>query len=153
MGKKRKTILLALAYAAVLVGLLLLQGLTMEGSLTKLTANIATLILTIPCLFLLKAYIRLKEMEAENKALEKTAKGEKTPEQTRSDFYQQMEQAGLSNREQEVAWLLFKSYRNLQIAEELYISEATVKKHVSRIYEKTGVMSRKEFREKYQGEE
>lgn len=153
MGKKRKTILLALAYAAVLVGLLFLQGLTMEGSLTKLTANIATLILTIPCFFLLKAYIRLKEMEAEKVTLEKAAKGEKTPEQLRSEFYLQMEQAGLSSREQEVAWLLFKGCRNLQIAEELYISEATVKKHVSHIYEKTGVMSRKEFRERYQEEE
>lgn len=152
MGKKSKAILLALAYASVLVGLLLLQWLTMEGSLTKLTANIATLILTIPCFFLLKAYIRLKEMEAEKCAFEKAQKGEKTAEQIRSDFFLQMEQAGLSNREQEVAWLLLKSYRNLQIAEELYISEATVKKHVSRIYEKTGVMSRKEFWEKYQGE-
>lgn len=150
MGKKRTAILLAGGYVAVLLGLLVLQGLTMEGSLTKLAANIATLVLAIPCFFLLKAYIRLKEMEAESKASEKAAKGEKTREQIRSDFYLQMEQAGLSNREQEVAWLLLKSYRNLQIAEELYISEATVKKHVSRIYEKTGVMSRKEFREKYQ---
>lgn len=152
MEKKRRAILLVLAYATVLVGLLLLQGLTMEGSLTKFAANIATLILTVPCFFLLKAYIRLKEMEAEKVTLEKAAKGEKTPEQVRSEFYLQMEQAGLSNREQEVAWLLLKGCRNLQIAEELYISEATVKKHVSRIYEKTGVMSRKEFREKYQGE-
>lgn len=152
MEKKRKTILLALAYVAVLVGLLVLQEMTMEGRLTKLTANIATLVLTVPSFFLMKAYIRLKEMEAVSKASEKAAKGEKTPEQIRCDFYLEMEQAGLSNREQEVAWLLLKSYRNLQIAEELYISEATVKKHVSRIYEKTGVMSRKEFREKYQGE-
>lgn len=152
MRKKRKAVLLALVYGAVLVGLLLLQGLTMEGSLTKFAANIATLVLTIPSFFLLKAYIRLKEMEAESKALEKAARGEKTQEQIRSDFYLQMEQAGLSNREQEVAWLLLKGQRNLQIAEELYISEATVKKHVSHIYEKTGVMSRKEFREKYQGE-
>jgi len=150
MENKRKAILLAFAYGAVFVGLLALQWLNMEGSLTKLTANIATLILTIPCVFLLKAYIQLKEAEAESCTAEKSAKGEKTAEQLRSEFYLKMEQAGLTAREQEVAWLLLKSYRNVQIAEELYISEATVKKHVSRIYEKSGVMSRKEFREKYQ---
>jgi len=60
MRKKRKAVLLALVYGAVLVGLLLLQGLTMEGSLTKFAANIATLVLTIPSFFLLKAYICLK---------------------------------------------------------------------------------------------
>ena len=149
MKKRRKTILLALAYAVVLIGLLALQSLTMEGSMTKLAANVATLILVIPSIFLFKTHIRLKEQEEKIKERETLEKGEKSPEQQQREFFEQMEQSGLSAREQEVAWLLYKGYRNLQIAEELYISETTVKKHVSHIYEKTEVSGRKEFREKY----
>lgn len=54
----------------------------------------------------------------------------------------------LSAREMEVAWLLYRGYTNRQIAEELYIAESTVKKHVSHVYEKMLVSSRKEWKEK-----
>lgn len=59
-----------------------------------------------------------------------------------------MEACALSERELEVAWLLYRGYTNRQIGEELYIAETTVKKHVSHIYQKLGVCSRKEFRAK-----
>lgn len=59
-----------------------------------------------------------------------------------------MEECGLSERELEVAWLLYRGYTNRQIGEELYIAETTVKKHVSHIYQKMDVCSRKEFRAK-----
>lgn len=52
----------------------------------------------------------------------------------------------ISERELEVAWLLYRGYTNRQIGEELYIAETTVKKHVSHIYQKLAVYSRKEFR-------
>lgn len=52
----------------------------------------------------------------------------------------------LSERELEVAWLLYRGYTNRQIGEELFIAETTVKKHVSHIYEKLGVTGRKEFK-------
>lgn len=55
---------------------------------------------------------------------------------------------GLTEREKEVAWLLYRGYTNRQIGEDLFIAETTVKKHVSHIYEKMQVMSRKEFRNK-----
>lgn len=54
----------------------------------------------------------------------------------------------LSKREMEVAWLLYRGYTNRQIAEELYIAETTVKKHVTHIYEKVQVFGRKEYKEK-----
>lgn len=57
-----------------------------------------------------------------------------------------MEGSELSERELEVAWLLYRGYTNRQIGEALYIAETTVKKHVSHIYQKTEVQSRKEFR-------
>ena len=54
----------------------------------------------------------------------------------------------MTNREAEVAWLLYRGYTNRQIGEELFIAETTVKKHVSHIYEKMQVSGRKEFRAK-----
>ncbi len=56
----------------------------------------------------------------------------------------------ISERELEVAWLLYRGFTNRQIGETLYIAETTVKKHVSHIYQKMDVCSRKEFRGKVQ---
>lgn len=50
----------------------------------------------------------------------------------------------LSPREREVLTLMARSYSNKQIAAELYISEATVKRHITTIYSRLGVKSRVE---------
>lgn len=49
---------------------------------------------------------------------------------------------GLSKREEEVAALLARGLSNKEIAEKLFISLATVKDHVHRILEKTGLPNR-----------
>lgn len=81
--------------------------------------------------------------------------GSRLPLQSYEEIYAHflavMEGRGLSERELEVAWLLYKGYTNRQIGEELYIAETTVKKHVSHIYQKMNVYSRKEFRAMVQG--
>ena len=51
---------------------------------------------------------------------------------------------GLSERETEVLVLAARGHSNRRIAEELFISEATVKRHLANIYEKVGVRSRNE---------
>ena len=51
----------------------------------------------------------------------------------------------LSRREFEVARLAAKGYTNAQIAEELFISIETVKRHMSTIFEKLGIDSRKQL--------
>lgn len=56
--------------------------------------------------------------------------------------------SGLSRRETEIGWLVLNGFSNIQLAETLYISLATVKKHLTHIYEKTGTNGRKEFAEK-----
>lgn len=53
--------------------------------------------------------------------------------------------SALSNRERQVAALIKRGLSNREIGEELYISEATVKKHVSHIFEKLGIESRRDL--------
>ncbi len=45
-------------------------------------------------------------------------------------------------REKEVVTLVIQGYSNAKLAKELTLSEVTIKKHLSRIYEKTGVKNR-----------
>jgi DNA-binding CsgD family transcriptional regulator len=52
---------------------------------------------------------------------------------------------GLSEREREIAKLVLRAYSTRQISRTLYISESTVQGHLSHIFEKVGVRSRREF--------
>jgi DNA-binding NarL/FixJ family response regulator len=53
--------------------------------------------------------------------------------------------AGLTEREAEIARLVLKGLPSLEIATVLGASDKTVRQHISRIYEKSGVSSRPEF--------
>lgn len=48
----------------------------------------------------------------------------------------------ITEREQEICTLLTRGFTNRQIADELFISEGTVKNYISSIYEKTGIHDR-----------
>jgi DNA-binding CsgD family transcriptional regulator len=50
---------------------------------------------------------------------------------------------GLSPREEEVVELVVRGYTNRQVSSALFISEHTVQRHLSNIFEKVGVRSRK----------
>lgn len=51
----------------------------------------------------------------------------------------------LTKRETEITQLIIQGKSNAEIAGELFISETTVKKHVSNIFEKTGIGRREEL--------
>ena len=51
-------------------------------------------------------------------------------------------QAGLSNREAEVAGVISRGVSNKEAASELFVTEKTVKFHLTNIYKKMGVKSR-----------
>jgi DNA-binding NarL/FixJ family response regulator len=53
-------------------------------------------------------------------------------------------ESALSERELEVVVLVARGFSNRQVATQLHISEATVKRHLANIYEKIGVGSRNE---------
>ena len=52
--------------------------------------------------------------------------------------------SALSDREREVLRLMGRGYNNTRIAETLFISEGTVKNHVTHIYDKLNLRTRAE---------
>ena len=51
-------------------------------------------------------------------------------------------QKGLSNRETEIAALVSKGHRNKEVANKLFVTEKTVKFHLTNIYKKMKIHSR-----------
>ncbi len=60
---------------------------------------------------------------------------------------------GLTRRETELALLVAKGYSNQEISDELFIGASTVKTHISNIYGKLGVGSRKEMLKRLRADE
>lgn len=67
---------------------------------------------------------------------------------TASESYDLFQKMGLTRRECEIALLVCQGMSNGEIAENLCISEATVKKHISNIFEKLGCSRREQIRQK-----
>ena len=105
------------------------------------SAAIGALLIGVPWIIVLRLYIHVKEQMP-------PAEGTQDRVESHEIFESMMQECGLTNRETEIAWLLYRGYTNRQIGEELFIAETTVKKHVSHIYEKMQVSGRKEFRAK-----
>lgn len=86
---------------------------------------------------------------AENQREEKREKSRETgglQEITASESYDIFQRKGLTRRECEIALLVCQGMSNGEIAESLCISEATVKKHISNIFEKLNCDRREQIR-------
>lgn len=91
-------------------------------------------------------FILFKEGRSEDK---KTILNNETENQKISaeEIYAFFREAGLTKREAEIARLARNGLSNREIAEEMYIAETTVKKHMSHIFEKLLIKSREELKE------
>ena len=67
---------------------------------------------------------------------------------TATEAYAAYRQLGLTNREAELAIQIARGLSNGEIAAELNISETTVKKHVSNIFDKLEINRREQIQEK-----
>lgn len=78
-----------------------------------------------------------------------SGKNETKPEQEKPEMNdrERLQALGLTQREVEIALLVIKNQSNAEIAEALFISETTVKKHLSNIFAKLGVSRRNEIKE------
>ena len=171
MRKQMLRLLLGTGYVILLTTLLLYQMGAFGGRREWEVATLGTLVLGASLAVVLALYIRLSDQinaqirrqeksqgEYESVATEEQGEQQKSAapqnlsasggsyEEIYAHFLSVMEPCVLSERELEVAWLLYRGYTNRQIGEALFIAETTVKKHVSHIYQKTDVQSRKEFR-------
>lgn len=162
MRKRAAGVFVGILYAVLVVILLVLQTKTIQGDITRLAANGLTVLLMIPTFLLFRVWLNAQRAGDDGKSGEEMVQdgGEKicagqeicsdrqqlSTAGQKKEFFAGMERAGLSAREQEVAWLIFRGYSNRQIAEELFISETTVKKHASHIYEKMQISGRKELK-------
>lgn len=81
----------------------------------------------------------------DEKPAEKTEPAGRERVPTAQESYQHFLELGLTRREAEVAVQVCRGVSNKEIAMELSISEATVKKHMSNIFEKLGVKKREEI--------
>lgn len=85
--------------------------------------------------------------EKEEKSGEKSGREQPEMQERKKLTFENCISAGLTKREAEIALLVCQGYANGEIAEKLVISETTVKKHVSNIFEKTGIKKREELQQ------
>lgn len=141
MKKRAGALALCLLYIVLLSGLLIFHIQSIAGERSRYLATAEVLLLVAFCIIMIVFSLR-REAEAE-------ASQAGNYIQNYEQFLAVVEADGLSEREKEVAWLIYRGFTNRQIAEELFIAETTVKKHVSHIYEKCGVSGRKELKEQW----
>ncbi len=157
MRKHMLRILLGTVYVCLLMTLLLYQAGLFGERREWAVAVLGTLFLGVALAVVLALYLRVndqikKQMREQSKTAAQKSRRQDSSlsggsyEETYDRFLAVMENRALSERELEVAWLLYRGYTNRQIGESLFIAETTVKKHVSHIYQKMDVCSRKEFR-------
>ncbi len=122
----------------------------MEEMVSGIIANLLTLVLTIPTVLVFASWLKSEEMNSCSNNQEVLANDTTCPidlDILRKQFVAYMINESLTEREIEVAWLIYRGYTNLQIAEELFVSETTIKKHATHIYEKLKISGRKELKE------
>lgn len=156
--KRSRNVLLLLLYAALFVFTLAVEWIGIRDPGMRALVNVSTLALVAfggaACFFLYRKTLSTDEKREGGQAVEpggkeqdkQRKKEESEPPVDRDAYLAFAREKGLTRRETELAFLVVNGYSNQRIAQELYISEATVKKHLTHIYEKTGANGRKELK-------
>ena len=157
--KKHRMILLLILYILILTFTIVMEQISIMNLGLRLLVNTSTLIMALVSGFLFWVILHNRtEEKSEQRAHRKEKISEDSqkhdiiceetkdvPDKQRFLTFAAMHE--LTRRETEIGFLLLNNYTNLQISEELFIAETTVKKHLTHIYEKTGTDGRKEFKE------
>lgn len=142
--KKNLFLLCMVLYAFSVVLAVFVQRVGIQDRLLKFVSMLGILLSFFAVLAMFLLIFRLKNgpesLEQKENPAEKIFSKEK--------YLVFATRSGLSRRETEIGWLVLNGLSNIQLTEILYISLATVKKHLTHIYEKTGTNGRKEFAEK-----
>lgn len=116
--------------------------LTLNTGEEGITASLISLLCAVIGMIIIPIIYKEAVLEAEKElfVLKKEASKKK-------DLIESSEYDLLSNREKEVVELLISNFKNKEIAEQLFISENTLKKHARSIYSKLNVQNKKELKE------
>lgn len=148
--KKSRLVGLLLLYIAIFVSVIGLQTYALQNSGMRMHVNLLTLAIAVAGGFIFRVLLR-EPKKKDAKGKEEDTKDiinvvTKKKYVTKEEYVTAMAGYDLTRRELELGFLIVSGYTNQRIAQELFISEATVKKHATHIYEKTGVQSRREFK-------
>jgi DNA-binding CsgD family transcriptional regulator len=138
--KKKRLLLCIFLYSIIFIFTLFAQWINIKETKYKIAVNICTL---VSGLFSAVLFHILYKNETPDFEKEKSV----TEIPDKKNYLDFAEKYKLSKREKEAGWLLLNGESNQQLAETLFISITTVKKHLTHIYEKTGVSGRRKFKE------
>ncbi|MCM1106212.1 MAG: LuxR C-terminal-related transcriptional regulator [Blautia sp.] len=141
--KRSKETLLAVIYLLLLVFTLVMECVGISEPALRTLVNLGTLGMAAVGSALLCFVYRGGNREEGTEKREKEGSGEEVFD--KEAYLAFAAEHGFTRRETEVGLLVANGCSNLRIAEELFISETTVKKHVTHIYEKSGISGRKAF--------
>lgn len=146
MGRRFIRFLLGILYVMLVAALLIIHIQGIAGQTERTLAILETLLLAFPSVVVLGIYVRMKEPGTQD-----TGQSDGREITSMEQLRERIKDSALTEREWEIAWLVYRGYTNGQIAEEYCIAESTVKKHTSHIYEKLQVSGRKEFKDRFKG--
>lgn len=139
--KKRRTALLVLLYLFMLLFTLAMEWAAIQEILMRAIVNFTTFVMAA---FGTVGFVLLYRGERSG---EETAQEKPEPVFDKELYLAFAKEKQFTKRETEIGLLVVNGYSNQRIAEELFISETTVKKHLTHIYEKSGISGRKALKE------
>lgn len=137
----KSAILVSSIQTFVLLFILLQRSTSFDNLLYQVALNCRPLLYGF-CIWIILNEDKVKKVEL---PMEQNVKSQ---EMTAEQRYYRFIELGLTRREAEIAIQICKGLSNGEVAEELSISEATVKKHISNIFEKLQISRREQVRGK-----